>query len=125
MKKTSGVCLFVSSLLVCAGGLVCLYRSGDTETEGRRYKETRILTEEETVEPEELAESMTVQEAYAYLIREKDGFLAVYGSDGVTFLFETNVRVDSLEPAMQEKAARGIPVGDERELYDFLESYSS
>ena len=83
------------------------------------------MAEEETAEPEELAQSMSIQEPYAYLLREKDGFLAVYGQDGTTFLFETNIRMRSLDEEMQAKVEAGIPFADERELYDFLESYSS
>ncbi len=125
MKKTISICLFAVSVLLCVVCLIRLYGAKDTEQGEMRYKETRILIETETKEPEELAESMSIAEPYAYLIREKDGFLAVYGGDGETFLFETNIRMGSLSPVLQEKAAAGIPVMDEKELYDFLESYSS
>ena len=100
--------------------------------EGRDVAFARLLLERLAdygitldAEPEELAQSMSIQEPYAYLLREKDGFLAVYGQDGTTFLFETNIRMRSLDEEMQAKVEAGIPFADERELYDFLESYSS
>lgn len=125
MKRMISICLFAAAVLICVICLIRLYGAGDAQTEEVRYKETRILIETETTEPEELAESMSIREPYAYLIREKDDFLAVYGGDGITFLFETNIRLSSLDAAVQEKAVMGIPITDEKELYDFLESYSS
>ncbi len=122
MKKTTGICLFLALLLACVTGLFFLYKP---DRESLPEEPPQLMAEEETAEPEELAQSMSIQEPYAYLLREKDGFLAVYGQDGTTFLFETNIRMRSLDEEMQAKVEAGIPFADERELYDFLESYSS
>ena len=61
-----------------------------------------------------------------YLLRmDDDGILKVYEADGITLLFETNIRAERLSVQTREQLSNGIPVDDERELYDLLESYSS
>lgn len=119
MKKTIGICFFAGGLLLCVLGLFFLLKPEKEELP------SEVIMAEETEELPEAAESMTVQEPYAYMIQAKDGVLVVYEQDGKTVYFETAIRLDALEETVQEKVIAGMRFYDERELYGFLESYSS
>lgn len=123
MKKTMGICLFTVMLTACIfGGVIIL----NTLSE-RQQNEMKIAdaTEVQTEEPPHLAESMQVQQTYRYLLVEEDGILIVYEKDGETILLETNIKLHGLDEETQKQLHEGIWITDERELYDFLESYSS
>ena len=93
----------------------------------RTAEETEAVTEDAAVaQTERTAESMQIQKTCRYLLRmDDDGILKVYEADGITLLFETNIRAERLSVQTREQLSNGIPVDDERELYDLLESYSS
>ena len=122
MKRTIGICLFAAVMLLVGG--LC----GKTA-----FDAGRIRTAEETeavdvavAQTERTAESMQIQKTCRYLLRmDDDGILKVYEADGITLLFETNIRAERLSVQTREQLSNGIPVDDERELYDLLESYSS
>lgn len=124
MKRTIGICLFASVMLF-AGGL-CGKNAFDAERI-RTAEETEAVTEDAAVtQTERTAESMQIQKTCRYLLRmDDDGILKVYEADGITLLFETNIRAERLSVQTREQLSDGIPVDDERELYDLLESYSS
>lgn len=124
MKRTIGICLFAAVMLL-AGGL-CGKTAFDTGRI-RAAEETEATTEEVSMpQTEQTAESMQIQKTCRYLLRmDDDGILKVYEADGATLLFETNIRAERLSAQTREQLSDGIPVGDERELYDLLESYSS
>ena len=79
----------------------------------------------EVSEEWEVAESMTLQQNARYVIGEADGYVVVYMADENTVYLETNIRLSHLDDAMQEAVKSHIYIRDDRELYDFLESYSS
>lgn len=121
MKKTISISLFVTIL---AAGLFTLVIFLLPETD-EIPKEVRIAETQTEEMPEEYAESMTINEPYEYLIKGKDGFLVVFQKDGKTLLFETNIRISNLDREVVDKLENGICFSTEKELYDFLESYSS
>lgn len=88
---------------------------------GNRRKPAETDTEKEL----KTTESLAVYESYAYVIKQKDGILVVYQSDGITEFFETNIRIRDLNEDMVKKLENGIRFSDDQELYAFLESYSS
>ena len=123
MKRTIGICLFAAVMLLVGG--LCGKTAFDA---GRiRTEETEAVTEDVAVaQTERTAESMQIQKTCRYLLRmDDDGILKVYEADGITLLFETNIRAERLSVQTREQLSNGIPVDDERELYDLLESYSS
>lgn len=104
-----------------------LFTQQDT---GEKEQDLAAATEEmpaETDTEKELktTESLAVYEPYAYIIKQKDGILVVYQSDGITEFFETNIRIRDLNEDMVKKLENGIRFSDDQELYAFLESYSS
>lgn len=125
MKKTIGICFFAGVLLVLGIGSF-LFLNGSGRTKEQQDMQIAETTEQEA-EPEqpEAEESMKVQGPFQYIIREKDGVLVVYEQDGETVLLETNIKLEALDEETKELFRTGVPILDERELYDLLESYSS
>ena len=122
MKRTIGICLFAAVMLLVGG--LCGKTAFDA---GRIRTAEETVTEDAAVaQTERTAESMQIQKTCRYLLRmDDDGILKVYEADGITLLFETNIRAERLSVQTREQLSNGIPVDDERELYDLLESYSS
>ena len=128
MKKTTSICLFTGRIFLLLVMVVyLLFTQQDT---GEKEQDLAAATEEmpaETDTEKELktTESLSVYESYAYVIKQKDGILVVYQSDGITEFFETNIRIRDLNEDMVKKLENGIRFSDDQELYAFLESYSS
>lgn len=128
MKKTTSICLFTGMIFLLLVMVVyLLFTQQDT---GEKEQDLAAATEEmpaETDTEKELktTESLAVYEPYVYIIKQKDGILVVYQSDGITEFFETNIRIRDLNEDMVKKLENGIRFSDDQELYAFLESYSS
>lgn len=128
MKKTTSICLFTGMIFLLLVMVVyLLFTQQDT---GEKEQDLAAATEEmpaETDTEKELktTENLAVYEPYAYIIKQKDGILVVYQSDGITEFFETNIRIRDLNEDMVKKLENGIRFSDDQELYAFLESYSS
>ena len=128
MKKTTSICLFTGMIFLLLVMVVyLLFTQQDT---GEKEQDLAAATEEmpaETDTEKELktTESLAVYEQYEYIIKQKDGILVVYQSDGITEFFETNIRIRDLNEDMVKKLENGIRFSDDQELYAFLESYSS
>ncbi len=128
MKKTAGICLIAAALFLSgAAGYVFFAQAQRTAPQEFSTEITpeEAMGEPSALDPPEIRRSMKVQEACAYVILEHEGLLVVYLPDRITVYCETNIRMEDLDGAMQEKVRGGITFADERELYGFLESYSS
>ena len=126
MKRTISICLFVLLIFVCAFTVTWLVRLPDTPIlEYDTSESTMDAIPTEVSEEWEVAESMTLQQNARYVIGEADGYLVVYMADESTVYLETNIRLSHLDDAMQDAVKSHIYIRDDRELYDFLESYSS
>lgn len=103
MKKTTSICLFTGMIFLLLVMVVyLLFTQQDT---GEKEQDLAAATEEmpaETDTEKELktTESLAVYESYAYVIKQKDGILVVYQSDGITEFFETNIRIRDLNEDM-------------------------
>ena len=128
MKKTTSICLFTGMIFLLLVMVVyLLFTQQDT---GEKEQDLAVATEEMPAETDtekevKTTESLAVYEPYAYIIKQKDGILVVYQSDGITEFFETNIRIRDLNEDMVKKLENGIRFSDDQELYAFLESYSS
>ena len=111
MKKTTSICLFTGMIFLLLVMVVyLLFTQQDT---GEKEQDLAAATEEmpaETDTEKELktTESLAVYESYAYVIKQKDGILVVYQSDGITEFFETNIRIRDLNEDMVKKLENGI-----------------
>lgn len=124
MKKTMSICLFTVILVVCfVSGIFLLGKTNGNSSEKNELAETTEQMAE--TEEAELAESMLVQDADRYFVIEENGVLVVYEQDRKTVLLETNISLHGVDEATHRLLQEGIWLTDEKELYDFLESYSS
>ncbi len=128
MKKTTSICLFTGMiflLLILTVYLLFTQQNAGAEKKDISAATEEILAENDTAENIRTTESIAIYEPYTYVIKQKDGILVVYQSDGVTEFFETNIRVRDLDEEMIKKSENGIFFSNDQELYAFLESYSS
>ena len=128
MKKTTSICLFTGMIFLLL--ILTVYLLFTQQNAGAGKKDISVATEEilaenDTAENIRTTESIAIYEPYTYVIKQKDGILVVYQSDGVTEFFETNIRVRDLDEGMIKKLENGIFFSNDQELYAFLESYSS
>lgn len=128
MKKTTSICLFTGMIFLLL--IMVVYLLITQQNTGAKKQDLAAATEEmsaenDTEESLETTESLAVYEPYAYIIKQKDGILVVYQSDGITEFFETNIRIRDLNEDMVKKLENGIRFSNDQELYAFLESYSS
>ena len=63
--------------------------------------------------------------SHEYYLVEEDGRVTIYRIEGRTLFEYTGIMVDSLPEELQGEIAHGKRVSGEKELYDFLENYSS
>ena len=128
MKNTTGICLFTGMiflLLILVVYLLSIQQNTGIGKENLTASTESISDENDTEQIVRSTEIIAICEPYTYVIKQKNGVLVVYQSDGVTEFFETNIRIRDLDADMVEKIENGIFFSDDRELYDFLESYSS
>ena len=128
MKKTTSICLFTGMIFLLLVMVVyLLFTQQDTGKKNRILLRQPKKCRQKRIQKKELktTESLAVYESYAYVIKQKDGILVVYQSDGITEFFETNIRIRDLNEDMVKKLENGIRFSDDQELYAFLESYSS
>lgn len=128
MKKKTGICLFTGMiflLLILVVYLLSIQQNTGIGKENLTASTEKISDENDTEQIVRSTEIIAICEPYTYVIKQKNGVLVVYQSDGVTEFFETNIRIRDLDADMVEKIENGIFFSDDRELYDFLESYSS
>ena len=67
----------------------------------------------------------TAKKENGYFLREKNGYLVVYLADGETFYESTGIRTESLPEKLLEEIRQGKYIETTKELYGFLENYSS
>ena len=126
MKKTTSICLFTGMIFLLLVMVVyLLFTQQDTGEQDLAAATEEMPAETDTEKELKTTESLAVYESYAYVIKQKDGILVVYQSDGITEFFETNIRIRDLNEDMVKKLENGIRFSDDQELYAFLESYSS
>ena len=63
--------------------------------------------------------------SHEYYLVEEDGRVTIYRIEGQTLFEYTGITVDSLPEELQGEIAHGMRVSGEKDLYDFLENYSS
>ena len=73
----------------------------------------------------EAKEEMTNEEKVCFYIMELDGYVTVYEGDKTTVYEYTTIRVSDLPEYLQEDVKEGMKVTSLRQVYGFLENYSS
>ena len=115
MKKYYGISILLCTAILCAlyaGSYQSMYAE-DSQTEH---------TEELSIAP---AEAGREKKLYQYCLKEKDGCVYVYFADGKTIYEPTSISLAELPKNIRKKIKKGLYLLDDRELYSFLENYSS
>ena len=135
MEKKCSIRLFLSGILISAAFCLCIgFFAGNHRTR-KIYEERIVLLKQQNEnllamqkaaeEEKELAESLSLVEPYEYLLLAEDGYVAVYYADGKTLYAVTDIRMEELPDDLQEEIQQGKSIGDEAQLYNFLENYTS
>ena len=114
MNRNISICFIVLSMIVIIFLTISI-----------RNEETKLV--ESTTEYSETEAVIQVDnetEYYKYIIKCVDSRLEVYMNDNSLFM-ETGILYDELPEEIKQKIETGLPIMDEEQLYDFLESYSS
>ena len=80
---------------------------------------------EVTQTEEEVVKSSYTRIPFEYVMVAEDGYLTVYMADLVTVYMYTDIPLDGLSEELKDEIAKGKFFADLRELYQFLENYSS
>lgn len=136
MKKRIGICFFIGTLcavVVAQGALLFAHEYNKRQENAEMSAEKEAIDgggivaseEAEIGEKELLTPSMNLMENEKFYLQVQDGYVTVYqGEDGDIFC-ETNIRFSLLPEEIREKIMTGLSFSKEKDLYDFLESYSS
>ena len=114
MNRNISICFIVLSMIVIIFLTISI-----------RNEETKLA--EPTTEYNETETVIQVDnenEYYKYIIKCVDSRLEVYMNDNSLFM-ETGILYDELPEEIKQKIKTGLPIMDDEQLYDFLESYSS
>lgn len=84
-----------------------------------------MSAEEPVSETDEAEESMSHLSGEEFYLAQQDGKIVIYQADQKTIFCETSIYVEQLSPELQMRLKQKIPFRSEKELFDFLENYSS
>lgn len=124
MKKTNSIrILFIVTILLFLCFMVYLfYLSKETPQEQQQsIPETEQLTETEEI----LAETSNLPMDAIFILKDCDGYLAVYLIAQDAVYMYTDITMDTLPKSLQEEISAGKTFSDTEELFQFLETYSS
>ena len=131
MKNKYGIGFFVititAALLITCAYQFSYYRAKERAQEARLEKETETEPEKETASrPEQTvaADGEALKEDCYYLM-EVNGYIVVYLSDKKTPFEYTDILYDELPEKLRNEIRNGKYIKDTKELYGFLENYSS
>lgn len=118
MNRKISICIFVLLGLAIITITAVVISKKENEPNDNVIEEATESTESyiETVKPLNQAK---------YLLKSVDGKIIVYASNGYDIYFETDLIEDDLPEDVKHQITSGIYIQNDKELYDFLESYSS
>lgn len=120
MKRQISISVFLSILVILLAFLYIRFFN-DTKPENNGNNEQLV---EELTEAPSLVSGQEYTN-YLYYIKDEDGRLVVFQTKTQEYYMDTGIEKDVLPEDLQEKLETGLFFATEKELYDFLESYSS
>ena len=130
MNRTNSIRIFYAATFLSAG--LSLYMGYQMIQDYQKQEKAEdYFVSEETEQKEAVTEEETelaianINIPYEYVIVEEEGYLLVYMQDLETIYMYTNIRLAELSESLQDEIRIGKPFKDLKELYDFLENYSS
>jgi|UPI0003A883E8 hypothetical protein len=124
MKKRYSIgffCFACCALLLLTAVYQIRYRKAYEEVERLEAQ----LAEAQRQKEKSISADGTAKKENGYFLREKNGYLVVYLADGETFYESTGIRTESLPEKLLEEIRQGKYIETTKELYGFLENYSS
>lgn len=118
LKKMISICFLFVLMLATSLWIDQKIQKTFVAPEDAQHAETETGTETVAASVPELPDSK-------YYLKEQDGIIAVYLSDRNTLYFETSIRIEELSSEVKERLFDGLSFSSEKELYEFLENYSS
>jgi len=129
--KRIGIYFFCVVALGCVTSSI-LYRKSEMADEIRLEKavqdevsETTELYDTSQAQKEIIEVSDSHGTGERFLVKEEEGYLVIYDRVSMRLYDETTIQFQELPVRLQEKVAAGLYFVDEKELYAFLENYSS
>lgn len=126
MKNKYGIGFFAVSILSIFI-LTCAYQLSRKYTLEQAEEKTRLMQEEQTIQEKEesIAAEGTALKEDCYYLMEVNGYVVVYLSDKKTPYEYTDIRYDELPDSLRDEIRNGKYLEGEKELYGFLENYTS
>lgn len=131
MKK--GVDVMKSRYII--GFFAAFIIAGLVLTAGYQFTYNRVMERRTSQAQEEVHGAQSIategdavkqdEEEKSFYLRELHGFVAVYSDDGRTVYEFTEIPVTDLPEEVRQEIAEGKYISSEKELYAFLENYSS
>ena len=131
MRLKYGIGFFavmIVSLMLVTGAYQLSYQHAKERAEMKVAEETKPEPQEPVItaqEPTAVAADGQALKEDCYYLMEVNGFVVVYLSDKKTPYEYTDIKCDGLPSEMQEEIRNGKYMEDAKELYGFLENYSS
>lgn len=129
MKNKYGIGFFAAAIIAVLA-VSSAYQLSYQKAKERAEAETKIAAEKEEqtakaeTEPSVRTEGSALKEDCYYLM-EVNGYIVVYLSDKETPYEYTDILYDELPAKLREEIRNGKYIEDTKELYGFLENYSS
>ncbi|MCI9381845.1 MAG: hypothetical protein HFG88_12580 [Dorea sp.] len=131
MRLKYGIGFFavmIVSLMLVTGAYQLSYQHAKERAEMKVAEETKPEPQEPVItaqEPTAVAADGQALKEDCYYLMEVNGYVVVYLSDKKTPYEYTDIKCDGLPSEMQEEIRNGKYMEDAKELYGFLENYSS
>ena len=124
MKKTYSIGFFYS---VCCALLVltAAYQFRYQKTYEKVERLEAQLEQAQRQKENSISADGTAKKDQGYYLKEKNGYLVVYLADGETFYESTGILTESLPEEVRGEIRQGKYMKTTKELYGFLENYSS
>lgn len=114
-KYSIGFIIIMLTVIAC---LFIIYQISYNEAHERHERER--VAEEKALQTEGKA-----YKENGYMIMERDGYVIVFHSDMETVYEYTTIKAEHLPEDVREQISQGMYVENIKEVYGFLENYSS
>lgn len=131
MKNKYGIGFFIitltAALLITCAYQFSYYKAKERAQEARLKRETENKTEKPPAAPAEntVAAGGEALKEDCYYLMEINGYIVVYLSDKKTPFEYTDILYEELPEKLRDEIRNGKYIKDTKELYGFLENYSS
>ncbi len=110
--------IFVTVLLLLTGSQRFFQAKGKGQQETRQNEQVQSLAESVVTDGHALKDG-------CFFLKEANGYVVVYESDGRTIYEYTDILFEELPEQIQTEIKNGKYIENQEELYGFLENYSS